>query len=916
MSPVLGRPPCAPRSRLVKPAATAPGVGEGTTATGKLTGAARATGPDQARRTVAGPRGTLERHAAGHNHGTRTGARQQRPPGTANPGSARNTRQTAAREKVPRTPEPPRPHTAPTARGKRASAERPKGWAVEGGRAPDPGRPTPRHEAPPTGALVPPPQRAKPARKSARCGVGDGSPRPRPPHPQQLGSGPRPHASKDGRSKVGVRRTPDASQPGTRRPPWAPLCRPRPAACAPPPPLCFGVARALRAVPVQGAGRAVPGGSCPSAFPAAVPCSAYLARWGSAGLLCPLALLGVARPPAGRPVFVCWLWALWGRHEGARGGRLSPGCGASGVGRSPKLDRPSFGACSRGPLPTGCGCGGCGRGDPPPNPTARALGSWLCALWQRHEGAQGGAPRAWVWGVRVRALSHPRPPVLWGVRPGPTTHWLWVRGVWAWGSVTNPSACALASWLCALWKRHEGARGGRLVPGCGASGVGRSPIPDCPSFGACGRGPLPNCCGCGGCGPREPVNNPTARALASWLCALWGRHEGAQGGGAPRACMSGVPGRALPHPRPHVLWGLRPRLSTHWRLVRGARALGPVTNPTVRALVSWLCALWGRREGARGGRLVPGSGASGFGRCPTPDRPSFGACGRGPLPTGCGCGGCGRWYPSPTPQRALLRAGFARCGGGTRAPGGGRLVPGCGAPGVGRSPIPDRPSFGVCSRGPLPTGCGCGGCGRAHPSPNPQRALLRAAVARCGGGMRAPGGGRLGHECGASEVGRSPTSDRLSFGARGRGPLPTGCGSGGCGRGDLSPTPQRALLRAGFAPCPRPPRPAARAAHTRPGHCTRQGSSSTQCYAPAPRLGSLRASPSGSHWRQASSTSPAAPAARATTHQGGGVVGKRLQPRLLSNALTGEWRNGEAGEAQGSEPCEPGGLRHQAGGAS
>ena len=59
-----------------------------------------------------------------------------------------------------------------------------------------------------------------------------------------------------------------------------------------------------------------------------------------------------------------------------------------------------------------------------------------------------------------------------------------------------------------------------------------------------------------------------------------------------------------------------------------------------------------------------------------------------------------------------------------------------------------------------------------------------------------------------------------------------------------------------------------------------------------------------------------APAPRATTHQGGDAVGKRLQLRLLSDALTGEWRNGEAGEGQGSEPCEPGGLRHQAGGVS
>ena len=45
-------------------------------------------------------------------------------------------------------------------------------------------------------------------------------------------------------------------------------------------------------------------------------------------------------------------------------------------------------------------------------------------------------------------------------------------------------------------------------------------------------------------------------------------------------------------------------------------------------------------------------------------------------------------------------------------------------------------------------------------------------------------------------------------------------------------------------------------------------------------------------------------------------MGKRLQLRLLSDALTGEWRNGVGGEGQGSEPREPGGLRHQAGGVS
>ena len=65
---------------------------------------------------------------------------------------------------------------------------------------------------------------------------------------------------------------------------------------------------------------------------------------------------------------------------------------------------------------------------------------------------------------------------------------------------------------------------------------------------------------------------------------------------------------------------------------------------------------------------------------------------------------------------------------------------------------------------------------------------------------------------------------------------------------------------------PYPPGPAASAAHTRQGHCSRQGSSGALRHAPAPRLGILRPSPRGCHWRQSSSTGPAAPAPRATTH--------------------------------------------------
>ena len=451
-----------------------------------------------------------------------------------------------------------------------------------------------------------------------------------------------------------------------------------------------------------------------------------------------------------------WLCVLWGRHEGARGG----GACCLGVrGGALSQPRPPVGWGVRpGPTTHWLWVRGMRAWGPVTNPTERALASWLCALWERHEGAPGGAPLAWVWGIRGRALSHPRPPLLWGGRPGPTTHWLWVRGVRAWGPVTNPTTRALACWLGARWERQEGARGGRLLPGCVASGDGRSPTPDhwsfrargayyplavgagCrhgdPSqtpqrallraglarfgramrlplggascldvgrpgsgalpprttrpFWACGRGPLPTCCGCGGCGRGDP--SPTHSAHSCELALRAAGVARGRPGGAPCAWVWGARGRALSHPRPLVLSGVRPGPTTHWLWLRGVRAWGPVTNPTARALASWLCALLGRHEGARGG--APSAWASGVECSPTPDRPSFGACGRGPIPTGCGCGRCGRGDPSPTPQRALLRAGLARSGGGTRAPGGGASCLGAGRPGLVAVPALTTRPFG------------------------------------------------------------------------------------------------------------------------------------------------------------------------------------------------------------------------------
>ena len=279
-----------------------------------------------------------------------------------------------------------------------------------------------------------------------------------------------------------------------------------------------------------------------------------------------------------------------------------------------------------------------------------------------------------------------------------------------------------------------------------------------------------------------PLGHPTARALASWLCVLWGRHEGTRGGGAPAACVWGVRGWALSQPPPLVLWGVRLGPTTHWLWVRGMWARGPVTKPTARAPASWLCALWGRHEGAQGGRLLPVCGASGVRRSPTPDRSSFGACCRGPLHTGCGCRGCRRGDPSPTPQCALLRPGFARCGGGTRAPGGGASRLGVGRPGSGALPTPTARPLGRAARVHYQLAVGADGAGvgtrqQPHRTRSCDLALrvLGAARGRPGGapclGVGRPGSGAL------------PPLDRPSFGACSWGPLPTGCGCGGCGVG-------------------------------------------------------------------------------------------------------------------------------------
>ena len=102
---------------------------------------------------------------------------------------------------------------------------------------------------------------------------------------------------------------------------------------------------------------------------------------------------------------------------------------------------------------------------------------------------------------------------------------------------------------------------------------------------------------------------------------------------------------------------------------------------------------------------------------------------------------CGCWGPTLSPWPACPVGTACRGGGGGPSPGGvachrceGRLVSGAVA-------LPAARPLQQAARASRPVCPGCGRCGRGDPAPAPQRAPLRAGVARFGGGGRAcPGG--------------------------------------------------------------------------------------------------------------------------------------------------------------------------------
>ena len=548
--------------------------------------------------------------------------------------------------------------------------------------------------------------------------------------------------------------------------------------------------------------------SCPSGSPR-VSLSCVCARAPAASVPPPLRS-GAPPPPTARPLggpLGSATHVLWARVCGCGGPTLSPwpacpvgaACRGGGGGATPggvachhcegrlvsgavppPAARP-LGRAARVPRPVCPGCGQCGCGDPAPAPRRALLRAGVARRGGGGMASPGGVLSAVVRGVWAQALPLPQLPALWAGCRGPLPTGCGCGGVRAPGPVTDPTARALASWLCALWGRHEGARGGRLLPGSRASGDLALSHPRLPALWAGCRGPLPTGCGCGVVRAWGPVTNPTARALVCcgggmrvpgggasclgvgrmgsgalppptarplgglpgptthWLWVRGGagvgnRHqphsarscelalravEAARGrpGGARLAWVWGVRGRALSHPRLPALWaGCRGPLPTGCGC-GGVRAWGPVTNPTARALASWLCALWGQHEGARGGRLLPGCGASGVGALPPPTARPLGGL---PGPTthwlwvrgGAGVGTRHQPDSGHSSELALRAVGAAR-----GRPGGAPPAWVWGVRGRALSQ-PRLPALWAGCRGPLPTGCGCGGVRAWGPDPH------------------------------------------------------------------------------------------------------------------------------------------------------------------------------------------------------
>ena len=294
-----------------------------------------------------------------------------------------------------------------------------------------------------------------------------------------------------------------------------------------------------------------------------------------------------------------------------------------------------------------------------------------------------------------------------------------------WGASPRPSAPTYLPTLC----HCEGRLSSGALP----------PPAACPLGGLLGSATHVLWCGCAGVGAQHcPFG---LHALPGATCRGGGGRL--PRGGWPSTVVRGFWCQALSLPRPPIPWGGQPGLRD--LCLPGAVGVGVGTQHrpcTVRS-----CQLSLRAVGMAGGRtqggcLAPLWGASEFGRPPSPGCPSAGRAVGVRHPPAVGTG-ARAWGPGTVPLACMPCGGLhaAGVGGG---PSQGRWPSTvvrrvwCQALSLPRPPVSWGGQPGL--RDPCFPGAVVVGVGTQH-APATQRALLRAVVARCGSGGRAPPGG-------------------------------------------------------------------------------------------------------------------------------------------------------------------------------
>ena len=298
---------------------------------------------------------------------------------------------------------------------------------------------------------------------------------------------------------------------------------------------------------------------------------------------------------------------------------------------------------------------------------------------------------------------------------------------------------------------------------------------------------------------RGPSTGATACASSGRRCSLWGWRKGDPEGGAFHHCVGRLRSGAVPPPTARPLGGLFGS-APHVLRARVCGSGGPTLFLWPACPVGAAC---------RGGGGGPSPGGLACHRCegrlvsgavrPPAARP-LGRAARVPRPVCPGCGRCGRGDPAPAPQRAPLRAGVARCGGGGRSSRGGCLPPLSGASEVRRCPSPDCPPTGraVGVYHPRAVGADVWVWG---PNTVPLACMPRGGWVPRGWWGAVPRGLAC-HRCeGRLVSGAVPPPAARPLEQAARVPRPVCSGYSRCGRGDPAPAPQRAPLQAGVACC-------------------------------------------------------------------------------------------------------------------